>query len=189
MHWTGVEKATGQTSAAWLEWFNKNHPREAASLPGLASADFRTWKKRLDGIAWESGDSRRGEVVFQRKNCYRCHGDARRLGPDLVGVGQRFSRDDLFTAIIDPNKDIAPAYRGTAIVTNSGKVHTGVVIYESPALYLLQTTPDTTVRVPREELQLVQPSEVSFMPSGLIDDLNDAELADLYAFLKGLRKQ
>ena len=187
-YWTGRD-GNLEEAAAWVSWFTKTHPREAAALPGLASADFATWKKRLDQVDWDKGDARRGEIVFERKNCFRCHGEGRRLGPDLAGIAQRFSRDDLFTAIIDPNKDISPAYIATTIITTSGKIHNGMVIYSSPDLYLLQTTPDTTLRFPRAEIQLVQPSAISFMPAGLLDDASNGDLADLYAYLRGLRKK
>jgi putative heme-binding domain-containing protein len=186
-----LEKWTGEKmpAADWLPWFTKTHPKAAAALPGLASADFATWKKRLDAIDWDAGDAKRGEAVFQKKSCARCHGEARRLGPDLTGIAQRFSRDDLFTAIIDPSKDILPAYRATVITTKAGKTYNGILIYDSPDLTLLQTTPDTTVRLTREELLTTQPSNVSFMPAGLLDDVADAELRDLYAYLKTLRKK
>ena len=138
---------------------------------------------------WSAGDGKRGAAVFQRKSCYRCHGETRRLGPDLTGVAQRFSRDDLFTAIIDPSKDIAPAYLATTILTTAGKSYTGMLIYESQQAILLQTTPDTTVRIPGAEVQLMQTSRTSFMPNGLLDDATNADLADLYAYLQGLRKK
>lgn len=186
--WTGRVK-TDASASDWVEWYTKTYPKEAAALPGLASPSFANWKQRLDRLDWSQGDAGRGWVIFQKKNCFRCHGDARRLGPDLTGVAQRFSRDDLFTAIIDPNKDVAPAYRAMTIITTSGKTYTGVSIYQSPDLHLLQTTPDTTVRIPREELYLVQPSHISFMPAGLLDDLTDREIVDLYAYLQGLRKK
>jgi putative heme-binding domain-containing protein len=183
--WTG-EKMPRE---AWLPWFTKTYPKAAASLPGLASTDFATWKKRLDTIDWDAGDAKRGAVVFQKKSCARCHGEARRLGPDLTAIAQRFSRDDLFTAIIDPSKDILPAYRATVITTKAGKTYNGMLIYASPDLTLLQTTPDTTVRITGAELLTARESNVSFMPAGLLDDLADADLRDLYAYLKTLRKQ
>jgi putative heme-binding domain-containing protein len=183
--WTGEKMPRD----AWLPWFTKTHPKAAAALPGLASADFATWKKRLDKIDWDAGDTKRGQAVFEKKSCARCHGEARRLGPDLTGIAQRFSRDDLFTAIIDPSKDILPAYKATTITTKAGKVYNGMLIYSSPDLTLLQTTPDTTVRITGEEFLSSQESNVSFMPNGLLDDLSDGEIRDLYAYLKELRKR
>ncbi len=186
--WTDL-KSPDNTAQSWVTWYSKVYPKQAAQLPGLASANIASWKKRLDTLDTEEGDVKRGEAVFQRKSCFRCHGEARRLGPDLTGIAQRFSRDDLFTAIIDPSKDISPAYRPTTIITKSGKTYNGMLIYDSPALTLLQTTPDTTVRISREDLQVSQPSTISFMPAGLLDDLTDGDLRDLYAYMKGLRKK
>ncbi len=186
--WTD-QKLKDSAAQTWVAWYTERYPKQASQLPGLASASFATWKKRLAALDSTDGDAKRGEAVFQRKSCFRCHGEARRLGPDLTGIAQRFSREDLFVAIIDPSKDIAPAYRPTTIVTKSGKTYNGMLIYDSPALTLLQTTPDTTVRIPREDLQLRQPSNISFMPAGLLDDLTDTDLRDLYAYMKGLRKK
>src|SRR5581483_556992 len=112
-----------------------------------------------------------------------------RLGPDLAGAAQRFGRADLFTAILDPSKDIAPAYQPTTVTTTAGKVYSGLLIYDSPELRLLQTTPDTTVRIPGTEVQFVQPGRTSFMPAGLLDDATDRDLADLYGYLQTLRKR
>lgn len=194
-HWTGQKLNVdppgdpAKLAAAWVDWYSKTYPKEAATLPGLSVTSYAAWKKRLDQIDWDAGNDSKGLLVFQRKNCQRCHGDARRFGPDLTGVAQRFSRDDLFTAIIQPDKDISPAYQSKTIITTSGKIYNGMLIYESPVLTLLQTTPDTTVRIPQQEMHLMYPGTVSFMPSGLLDDLHDSELADLYAYLKTLRKK
>ncbi|MBX9681716.1 MAG: c-type cytochrome [Gemmataceae bacterium] len=189
--WTGetATKDDGKLAELWTERFGKLHPNEAKSLTRFGGANFAQWKQRLDGIDWSQGNATKGEAVFHRQNCYRCHVDARRLGPDLAGVAQRFSVHDLFVAIIDPNKDIAPAYRGLSIVTTSGKIYTGMMVYQSNQLTLLQTTPDLTARVAGPDIARVQPATVSFMPSGLLDGLQDRDLADLLAYLKTLRKK
>ena len=190
MHWTKQElkPSADGLAATWADWFARKYPDEAV-ISGPAGTDSKAWKKRLDAVAWDKGDIRRGEAVFQRRNCFACHGASRRLGPELTGIAQRFSRDDLFTAILDPSKDISPAFVATQIATTTGKVYNGMLIYESEQLYLLQTTPDVTVRISGEEVLTVQPSTISFMPTGLLDDMKDADLADLYAYLTSLRKK
>lgn len=193
-HWTGRPaqpdgvKTPAAVSDAWIDWFSREHPQDASKLLGMTGADNARWLKRLDAVAWDMGDAKRGAGIYERKACFRCHGDARRLGPDLTGVAQRFSRNDLFLHIVDPSKDISPAYVPTVIATTSGKVYQGMLIYRSQELTLLQTSPDTTARIAGPEVQNVQPGRTSFMPTGLLDDASDADLADLYAFLKGLRK-
>jgi putative heme-binding domain-containing protein len=175
-------------NAAVTDWFTKAYPKDAERLLGMSGANTAAWMKRIAKVDFAAGDAKRGFTVFQKRNCYRCHGEQRRLGPDLAGAAQRFSLQDLFVAIVDPSKDIAPAFQSTAIVTTSGKIHNGLIVYESPEMTLLQVSPDTTVRIAGSEVQSIQRSNISFMPAGLLDDADDRDLADLYAYLKSLRK-
>jgi putative heme-binding domain-containing protein len=98
-------------------------------------------------------------------------------------VARRFSRNDLFTAILDPNREVSPAYRVTQVETDAGTVITGQLLYESPETMLIQTAPDTTVRVAGQEIRAIRKSPLSPMPSGLLRDATDRDLADLYAWL------
>ena len=129
----------------------------------------------------------RGKTVFEKRSCVRCHSGTGPLGPDLAGSAARFSRDDLFTAILEPSKDVAPPYQTTQVVTGSGRIYHGLVVYESPDGTLLQTAPDTTVRVAGEEIVAMRKSKISLMPSNLLNGSTNEELADLYAFLRTLR--
>ncbi len=170
----------------WFELFDRYYPAEAEKLNASTSANAETWKKRLAAIDWVAGDAARGRVVYERRSCHRCHQASGHLGPELKGAISRLSRDDLFTAIIDPNLEVSPAYRTTLIATSSGQVYHGLIVYESPEGTLLQTGPDTTVRVTDVEQSSVRPSSMSLMPTGLLDTLSDQDLSDLYAHLKTL---
>jgi putative heme-binding domain-containing protein len=108
------------------------------------------------------------------------------LGPDLTNVAARFSRDDLFAAVVDPGRDVAPLYQTTQIVTRSGKVYQGMVVYESPEGTLVQVSPDTTERIAGDEIVLMKKTRHSLMPTGLLNGLVDRDLADLYAYLQTL---
>ena len=177
-----------QAYQGWFDWFAKQHAEAAAQFDQWTAQDGQDWQRRLEQIDFEAGDLRRGLTVFQKKACHRCHQGGSRLGPDLAGAAGRFSREDLFAAIIEPSRNVAPLYRTTMVSTRSGKTYLGVVVYESPDGTLLQTSPDTTVRITGEELLQMQPSTQSLMPTGLLNDLTDQDLADLYAYLKSLTK-
>jgi len=58
------------------------------------------------------------------------------------------------------------------------------MIYDSPAAKLIQTSADTTVRVTAAEFASESTSATSLMPVGLLEGLTDAQLADLYAYLR-----
>ena len=110
-----------------------------------------------------------------------------RLGPDLTGVATRFSRDDLFTAIIYPSRDVAPAYRTNVVEMRNGQLITGIVAFESADGLIIQTGATTTVRINTPDIVSRLPSNRSLMPDGLLKDLKPGDLADLYGYLQTLR--
>jgi putative membrane-bound dehydrogenase-like protein len=175
--------------SAWSEWFAKAHPDQAKALALSGAIDQAEWQKRLAGVAWDHGDAQRGRALFERKACHRCHQSSGQLGPDLTGAVSRLSREDLFAAIVDPNKEVSPAFQTTRVVTTAGRVYYGLLVYESPEATLLQTDPDTTVRIVGAEKSDMQPARQSLMPSGLLNADSDADLADLNAYLKTLGKK
>ena len=63
-------------------------------------------------------------------------------------------------------------------------MYNGLLRQDRPDELVLTTGADTEVRVPRDEVEEVQPGTVSVMPSGLDQQLSPQELADLVAFLK-----
>jgi putative heme-binding domain-containing protein len=126
----------------------------------------------------------RGRLVFQKTGCAACHSGAQALGPDLRGVTGRFSRADLFTAILQPSRDVPPRYQTTLLATTDGKVYQGSVIYEAVDGIILQTGPTTTIRIAGSQIANRRSSPTSLMPAGLLDQCSQPELADLYAYLK-----
>ncbi len=169
-------------SAVWLSRL----PELAAEVQA-APAGSVDWRRRLAQVDWEAGDETRGAEVFARRQCAACHSGTRRLGPSLSGAAQRFSREDLWLAIVDPHRQVAPPYRSTLFLTRKGQVVRGLVVYESPESTLIQTGPTTTVRVVGDDLAARRESAESLMPAGLLDGATDQELADLNAYLHRLR--
>lgn len=173
--------------APWFNWFSQSHPDAAKELLG-GDEDTAAFLKRLPAIAWDSGDAKRGQRLYEERMCHRCHSTSTRIGPDLTGVASRLSREDLFIAILDPSRDISPTYLPKLLTTKSGATYTGFLVYDAPTARLVQTGPDTTVRLTGDEVTSVTDTRVSLMPTGLLNGLKDAEMADFYAFLKTLKK-
>ena len=165
-------------------WFAEKFPQQAAQGNNVFSAS--AWQDRLAAIDWSTGDVASGEAYYRRKACHRCHDGASGLGPDLRGAAARFSREDLFAAIVDPNRDVAPLYQTTLIETADGQIHVGLIVYESPEGTLIQTSADEVIRISDTEVLSTQRSRRSLMPQGLLDDATDDNLADLDAYLRSL---
>jgi putative heme-binding domain-containing protein len=182
---TGQDKP-GSDRDAWAAWLAKTHPDLAVKLGNVDGVDVAAWDKRLGGVDWSQGEAGRGRGVFVRASCSSCHSGSQALGPDLQGVAGRFSRADLFTAILQPSKDVSPRYRTTLIATAEGKVYQGLIIYEATGSLILQTGPETTVRLTDRQISERRVTATSLMPVGLLDRLSDRDIADLYAYLKSL---
>jgi putative heme-binding domain-containing protein len=182
---TGQEKP-GTDRDAWAAWLAKEYPDLAAKLGDVDGVDVAAWNKRLAGVDWSRGEAGRGRGVFVRASCSSCHSGSQALGPDLQGVAGRFSRADLFTAILQPSKDVSPRYRTTFIATAEGKVYQGLIVYEATGSLILQTGPETTVRLTDKQISERRVTATSLMPAGLLDRLSDRDIADLYAYLKHL---
>jgi putative heme-binding domain-containing protein len=180
-------ESIGPDKLAWTAWLGKMHPDLAAKLGDADGVDLAGWQKRLAGIEWTVGDAVRGQAVFTKASCASCHSGGSAVGPDLRGVGGRFGREDLLTAILQPSKDIAARYRTVQIGTRDGKAYQGVVIYEAPDGLMLQTGPAETVRIAGDRIESRTVTDKSLMPAALLDKLTDREIADLVAYLKALK--
>jgi putative heme-binding domain-containing protein len=176
----------GDDRARWGEWLSANYPTQAARL-AAGAVNWPRWEKRLAGVDWNNANADRGRLLFSKCACATCHTGGRALGPDLRGAANRFSRKDLFTAICDPSRDVPPRYRTTLVGTTSGRVYQGLIIYEAADGMILQTGPEQTIRLASGEIAQKRQQRTSLMPAGLVDNLTDRDLADLYAYLKTLR--
>lgn len=173
--------------ARWTEWLTETYPEEAETNANSAP-DLSQLQSQLEPVAWTEGNAVRGESLFQTRACAQCHNHRSSLGPDLTGVTTRFSREDLFAAIAMPNQDVSPRYQTTLVSTTTGKVHTGLIIYESVDGVTLLDATNQMVRLPANEIEEQRPVNISLMPEGLLKNLAPTDLADLYAYLAKLQR-
>ncbi|MBM3993509.1 MAG: c-type cytochrome [Planctomycetes bacterium] len=182
-----LEKATAQSLGSdpnrWVAWLEKEHPEYGRRLENPDGVDVAKWNQRSKAIDWNTGQADLGKAVFAKASCAQCHSGSQSLGPDLLGVAKRFSRDDLMTAILQPSKDVAARYQMTVVESKDGKSYQGIVIYDAVDSLILQT-PQTTVRLDGANVASRHVSRQSLMPAGLLDALSDRDIADLVAYLR-----
>jgi putative heme-binding domain-containing protein len=176
----------GAGDPAWVTWFAGAHPKLAGRLTNPDGVDVAAWEKRFARLDWAAGNAASGQKVYHKANCASCHSSSQSIGPDLAGVAGRFSRADLFTAIVQPSRDVPARYQVTVVETADGKLYQGLVIYDAVDSLLLQTGPATTVRLDGHAVVSRRVSAISPMPAGLLDSLTDQEIVDLDAYLRSL---
>jgi len=134
------------------------------------------------------GDPLRGQAVF-KKVCAQCHkiyGEGVDVGPDITSNG-RASFDQMLSNVLDPSLVIGNAYQARIIITQDGRVLTGLPTEESAERVILKVQGGKTETIPRDQIEEYKVSEVSMMPEQLEKQLTPQELADLFSFI-GLDK-
>ncbi|MEC9092690.1 MAG: hypothetical protein VX438_08300, partial [Planctomycetota bacterium] len=171
------------------DWF-KLLSNEFPKMGNLQKLKNRLWltdlTDQLSEIPWEKGNTNRGAKLYTTLSCAKCHGTRNRLGPDLAGVSKRFSRHDLFRSIVEPSLQVSSRYQTTLFETEDGKLHSGIVIYDSVDGVLIRDSDNRTIRIEKSEISKRQKVARSLMPNNLLKELKPQEFADLYAYLKSL---
>jgi putative heme-binding domain-containing protein len=146
--------------------------------------DFSTHLARVHA----GRDHARGAQMFEALQCAACHkvGDVGvAYGPDLTGVGGRFSAHDLLIAIIDPARDLSDQYAGVLVERGDADPVIGLPIAEEGGVLAVAPDPRTgtlRVEIPLEEITSRTP--VTPMAAGLLDTASMDEILDLLAYMR-----
>jgi putative heme-binding domain-containing protein len=184
----GAPAELAQEYETVFQWFRLRFPN-LVNLIDAESDDPANWAEVLRTVPWTRGNPQRGASLFVERGCQTCHLAANALGPDLGGVADRLSKEDLFSDIVFPNRMVAPPYWTTSFQTRDGQFYTGIVAFESVDGVILQTGASTTIRLAAGNITERNLRSLSLMPSGLLNGLQPGDLADLYAYLKTLTRR
>lgn len=161
---------------------------EVRDTPAERARQIETYRKRLTPAVLAQADPGAGRQQFQKlcANCHKLFGEGGTIGPDITG-SQRKNLDYLLENLLDPSAAVARDYQMDVLLTDSGRVITGLVVGESDAALTVQTVNERIV-VPKAEIESRQKSSLSLMPDGMLQQLSTAEVRDLMAYLMGDRQ-
>ncbi len=169
------------------------------SEPAVVQRDFvRKWT--VDELVTELtnsdhvADIENGKKLFAAGQCYSCHRMGLQggiLGPDLTSAAGKFTQRDMLVSIVEPSREISDQYGSTKYLTEDGVVVGRVVNLSDNNLRVMTNMldPSQITTVKTDDILEAIPSEISPMPSGLLDTFTLDEVADLLAYLSsGTRK-
>ncbi|HKQ38360.1 MAG TPA: PVC-type heme-binding CxxCH protein [Verrucomicrobiae bacterium] len=145
----------------------------------------------LAALVRAQGNGKRGAEIFHRPElgCIACHsvnGQGGTIGPDLSALGTAQPLDFIIGAILDPQKEIKEGFMSISITTHDGEELQGYLRRESPDdLTIRDVLQNRDIRLPRSRIKEKRQNG-SVMPTGLVDSLSRAELADLIRYLSEL---
>jgi putative heme-binding domain-containing protein len=156
----------------------------AAARSAGAAPNLRTLERDFQG------DAAAGRKIFENEGtCTACHslGGAKKLGPDLAAIGEKFGKQGLLDSIVNPSEAIAPEYQVWVFATkNRGEV-SGLIASEAPDGVVVNTGADEQVRLTPADIVSKRPYRASMMPEGLLNNLSGQQIADLLEFLTTLK--
>jgi putative membrane-bound dehydrogenase-like protein len=144
-----------------------------------------------------TGDARAGATIFATGSaggvgCATCHavnGQGGTVGPDLSGVGAKFSRRDLAEAVLYPSKAVREGYQQVVVRTGSGQTYAGPIKAETPQELTLHESDGTLRRIPRSDVAVRKDSGLSPMPDSLHAGLTPQQFTDLVSYLESLKTE
>lgn len=139
---------------------------------------------RLTSLRTHPGNATQGRLVFQT-HCATCHqirNAGGLVGPQLDGVGAR-GPERLLEDILDPNRDVDPAFRLHFFKRKDGVVLGGMIRQEQEDRILFADAAGQEHTLKKEELASRDESAVSLMPMGMNEVLTGPSLNDLMAYL------
>ena len=194
--WTGENPVPDgadweQAIGAWQSWFAQNYPnKQPAELPKVTVESRYDLHELIEFLgsdeAKEQGDAKRGEAVFAKAQCAKCHRYQNRgesLGPDLTSIAKRFTKREILQSIIYPSHVISDQYASRIVQLEDGQQVTGLLVAGTGDQMIILKSNGEKMTVAKSDIVRSKISAVSSMPEGLLNELELQEIVDLFVYL------
>jgi putative heme-binding domain-containing protein len=141
-----------------------------------------------------AGNLDRGRKVLasaEKTLCLKCHRlgeQGERVGPELTGLGGRFSKIHIIESILQPSRSISTTYQATLVRLADGRQVVGIQIAQTDAALTLVDSEGRQQTIARGDIEAIRQATTSAMPEGLEKKLTEEEFVDLVSYLTSLRE-
>jgi putative heme-binding domain-containing protein len=171
---------------------------QLGNVPGTAiefHARFRQKSSRaehealVDAALARTGNVERGRKLFftvEKSNCLKCHRlgeQGEKIGPELTGIGSRFSRIHIVESLLEPSRTIAAGFQSQTVAMQDGRVLSGLKISETADTLILADNQGKKHSLLKADIEESKLHAGSIMPDGLEKTLTVDEFVDLISYL------
>jgi putative heme-binding domain-containing protein len=143
----------------------------------------------IPSIVKLKGDANSGAEVFQ-KNCSSCHrvkGKGMDIGPELTLIQEKFDREGLLDAIINPSAGIVFGYEAWTINTRDGEAFFGFLIADGANAVVIKDLSGAKHTIAASKITSRKKQDKSLMPEPWSLAMSEKNLADLSEYLMTIR--
>jgi putative heme-binding domain-containing protein len=140
------------------------------------------------------GNPDQGREVFlnvEKSLCLKCHrldGQGERTGPELTGLGSRFSRIYITESILEPSRAVSPHFATIVVRLENGQVVSGVKVAESESMLVLADNQGRQHQIAKDAIEEQEISSLSTMPEGLEKRITEDEFVNLIEYLSSVKE-
>ncbi len=185
--------AAGELSASDVQGLFKHKDPAVAALADKVLAELKPPSResiiaKFKPALAAKGDAARGREIYAQRcvTCHRVGGQGIQLGPDLITVKAK-GRDGILTAILDPNKEVAPQFIAYTVETKDGQSLTGFITKDDASGLTLKMIGGAEQTIPRNQIKGSSSSGLSLMPEGIEAGMDVQAMADLLTFIEKLK--
>jgi putative membrane-bound dehydrogenase-like protein len=157
-------------------------------VTGSEARDMEAKFTEFRALAEKPGDAGVGRAVFA-KTCMSCHsvaGEGGQIGPVLSGAGV-LGTEALLRNLLTPHAAMEPGYRMFRVELKNGDVVDGLLVSQDAEAIVLRRQNAQDLRLPQADAKRAAFTRLSVMPEGLLEGLPQAEVTDLFAYLRTLK--
>ena len=131
-----------------------------------------------------TGRAEQGRAIYRLRciSCHRSGGEGFAVGPDFVTI-KASGKEKTLMNILDPNREVAPAYLSYIVETKSGDTFTGIIVGETAGGLTVRQPFGTETTLARADLKRVESQNLSLMPEGVELGMTRQDLADLLEYI------
>ena len=142
------------------------------------------YKTLLNPQNVSKADPNKGRYLFDGLcgSCHKMYDSGGILGPELTGAN-RTDIDYLLNNVMDPSGIIQDDYKMVMITTRDGRTYAGNIANQNKRSIVLRVVGQDAVVISKSDIQSSDNSELSMMPEGMLEDMSESEVLDLFSYL------
>ena len=114
--------------------------------------------------------------------CHKLFDKGGMVGPDLTPY-ERGNLEFWLLAMVDPSLEIREGYTNFVVTMKDGRALIGMIADQNPQSVTLRDPANQMTILSRDQIASLKATPISLMPEGLLLELKDEQLRDLFAYL------